>query len=300
MRIPVDREVLAIDGKTVRGSLDNFKCLKAAHIVSVFATESRLTLAQVKTDEKSNEITAIPELLALVALKGAIVTIGASERSSRCELLSAGCQYKIANQIVAGGGDFLFSLKGNLGIYAAETLRDDVEEYFKDIDFKHPEADVKVEITHDVDHGRVERRSHAITANVKWIIERHPTWENIKSMGVIEAWRDINGVESIEKRYYISSLPADPKLFANAARGHWGIENTLHNILDVLFREDSIKIRCGNSPENLNTVRKIALTLAKYDATPKRSTRKKLKIMGWSSDYLESLLCNAKANFFAA
>jgi predicted transposase YbfD/YdcC len=284
MRIPVKREVFAVDGKTMRGSLDNFKCLKAAHIVSVYATENRLTLAQVKTDEKSNEITAIPELLALVALKGAIVTIDAM-----------GCQYKIAEQIVKGGGDFLFSLKGN-----QETLRDDVEEYLKDVDFKKPDADVKVEITHDVDHGRLERRSHAVSGNVAWLIERHPAWKTVNSIGVIEAWRDVNGVESTEKRYYVSSLPADPKLFAYAARAHWGIENSLHYILDVVFREDRIKIRCGNSPENLNTIRKIALTLAKHDTTPKRSTRKKLKMMGWSSDYLESLLNNAKANFFAA
>jgi predicted transposase YbfD/YdcC len=284
MRIPVEREVFAVDGKTMRGSIDNFKCLKAAHIVSVFATENRLALAQVKTDDKSNEITAIPEVLALVALKGAIVTIDAM-----------GCQYKIAEQIVEGGGDFLFSLKGN-----QETLHDDVREYFKDVDFKRPEEGVKVEVTHDVDHGRIERRSHAVSGDVAWLIERHPAWDKIKSIGVIESRRDINGVESTEIRHYISSLPPDPKLFAYAARSHWGIENTLHNILDVVFREDRIKIRCGNSPENLNTIRKIALTLAKHDTTPKRSTRKKLKLMGWSSDYLESLLCNPKANFFAA
>jgi predicted transposase YbfD/YdcC len=285
MRIPVEKEVFAVDGKTMRGSLDKFKCLKAAHIVSVFATENRLTLAQVKTDEKSNEITAIPEVLALIALKGAIVTIDAM-----------GCQYKIADQIVEGGGDFLFSLKGN-----QETLHDDVAEYFKDVDFKHPDEDIKVEITHDVDHGRIERRSHAVSGNVGWLIDRHPAWKTIKSIGVIESWRDINGVESTEKRYIISSLPAtDPKQFAAAARSHWGIENTLHNILDVAFKEDRIKIRCGNSPENLNTVRKIALALAKHDTTPKRSTRKKLKMMSWSSDYLDSLLCNPNANFFAA
>jgi predicted transposase YbfD/YdcC len=282
MRVPVNREVLAVDGKTMRGSLDTIKCLKAAHIVSVFATENRLTLAQVKTDEKSNEITAIPELLALVALKGAIVTIDAM-----------GCQYKIADQIVESGGDFLFSLKGN-----QETLHEDVQGYLKDVDFKHPEEDIKVEITHDVDHGRIERRSHGVSGNVAWLIEGHPAWKTVKSIGVIESFRDINGLESTEKRYYLSSLPPDPKLFAYAARSHWGIENSLHYILVVVFREDRIKIRCGNSPENVNTIRKIALTLAKLDMTPKRSTRKKLKLMGWSSDYLESLLCNSNANFF--
>jgi predicted transposase YbfD/YdcC len=155
-------------------------------------------------------------------------------------------------------------------------------------------------LTHDVGHGRIERRSHAVSGNAAWLVERHPAWKTVKSIGVIESWRDINGVESTEKRFYVSSLPADPKLFAYAARDHWGIENSLHYILDVVFREDRIKIRCGNSPENLNTIRKIALTLTKHDTTPKRSTRKKLKLMGWSSDYLESLPDNAKANFFAA
>lgn len=282
-RIPIDREVFAVDGKTMRGSVDTFKGLKAAHIVSVYATENCLTLAQVKTDEKSNEITAIPEVLALIALKGAIVTIDAM-----------GCQYKIANQIVEGGGDYLFSLKGN-----QETLHDDVKEYLQDVDFKHPEEDIMVEITHDVDHGRIERRSHAVSGNVGWLIERHPAWKTMKSIGVIESWRDINGVESTEKRYYISSLPADPRMFASVVRGHWRIENTLHHILDVVFREDGIKIRCGNAPENVNMCRKIALALAKNDTTPKRSTKKKLKMMGWSSDYLESLLGNVNANFFA-
>ncbi|MDR3341869.1 MAG: ISAs1 family transposase [Treponema sp.] len=130
----------------------------------MYATENRMRLAQVKTDEKSTEITAIPEVLGLVALKGAIVTIDAM-----------GCQYKIADQIVKGGGDYVFSLKGN-----QETLHDDVEEYLKDVDFKRPDADITVEITHDVDHGRIERRSHAVTGNVAWLVERHPAWKSIK------------------------------------------------------------------------------------------------------------------------
>jgi predicted transposase YbfD/YdcC len=153
--------------------------------------------------------------------------------SSQSELLSAGCRYKIAEQIINGGGDYLFSLKGNLGIYAAETPRDDVEEYLKDVDFKNPDADIKVETTHDVDHGRIEQRSHAVSGDVAWLVERHPARKSIKSIGVIEAYRDINGVKSAEKRYYISSLPAYPKLFAYAARAHWGIENSLHYITSL-------------------------------------------------------------------
>jgi predicted transposase YbfD/YdcC len=228
VRIPIKREVIAIDGKTLRGSADKFLALKAAHIVSAYATEQRLVLAQVKTSEKSNEITAIPELLKLFVLKGCIITIDAM-----------GCQYEIADQIVEGGADYLFSLKGN-----QETLLEDVEEYFSDIDFKHPEEGVKTYDTHDVDHGRVERRWHAITDNVDWLIERHPQWKTIKSIGVIEGMRWLNeNNESIERRYFVSSLPADTEMFAHVARAHWGIENSLHNVLDVAFREDASRVR---------------------------------------------------------
>jgi predicted transposase YbfD/YdcC len=274
MRIPVNREVIAVDGKTIRGSASTFECLKAAHVVSAWAQENRMVLAQVKTDEKSNEITAIPELLAMFALKGAIITIDAM-----------GCQYKIANQIIKAEADYLFSLKGN-----QETLHDDVEEYFKDINFEKPEARIKVTTTHDVDHGRIERRAHAITDNVDWLIARHPAWNSIKSIAVIEGMRDINGVVSIERRYYVSSLPADPELLAFAARAHWGIENSLHYILDVAFREDACTIKRGNSPQNLNVIRKIALTLVRSDKESKKSIRKRLKLLAWSNEYFEKLL----------
>jgi predicted transposase YbfD/YdcC len=279
--IPVAGEVYAVDGKTIRGSLDRFKCLKAAHMVSVYAADGRLALAQVKTDEKSNEITAIPEVLALIALEGAIVTIDAM-----------GCQYKIANQIVKGGGDYLFSLKGN-----QTELHNDVELYLKDVDFDKPDDEFKTVTTYDKDHGRIETRKHAVSGNVNWLRLNYPKWKTINSVGVIESTREIQGVITTERRYYVSSLPADPDLFAYAARAHWGIENGLHHVLDVALLEDNCRIRCGNSPQILNIVRKIALTLANYDTTPKRSTRKKLKLMAWSSDYLDNLLQNAAACF---
>jgi predicted transposase YbfD/YdcC len=277
LHMPIDRQVFAVDGKTIRGSLNKRADVKAAHIVSVWAAENRLVLAQTKVDEKTNEITAIPDVLGMIALKGAIVTIDAM-----------GCQYKIANQIVEAGGDYLFSLKGN-----QETLCDDVEEYFKDLDFERPEPEVQVYQDFEIDHGRAERRKHGVTGDVQWLIERHPLWSTIQSIGVIEEKRRIGEEESVERRYYVSSLPVDPELVAHAARAHWGIENSLHYILDVMFREDACRIKSGNAPENLNRFRKIALTLVRQDTASKLSIRKRLKKLMWSDEYFADLLFHA-------
>jgi predicted transposase YbfD/YdcC len=274
MRVPIDREVIAIDGKTIRGSANKQGGLKAAHMVSAYATEQRLVFAQVKTAEKQNEITAIPELLALFALKGGIVTIDAM-----------GCQYKIADQIVEAGADYLFSLKEN-----QESLYEDVKEYFTGLDFEHPDEAVKVHQTFAVDHGRQERRKHGITSDVQWLRERHPAWRTIQSIGVIEGRREIGEAVSIEKRYYVSSLTADAAVFAFAARAHWGIENSLHYVLDVAFREDACRIKSGSAPENLAVIRKIALTLVRRDVGSKQSIKKRLKRLAWSDDYFEQLL----------
>jgi predicted transposase YbfD/YdcC len=274
IRENIHREVIAIDGKTLRGSFDRNKGIKAAHIVSAWATENRMVFAQVKTDEKSNEITAIPELLAMVALEGCIVTIDAM-----------GCQYEIANQIIAAKADFVLALKGNQG-----NLQSDVAEYFEHIDFNSPQANTNFTETFDVDHGRIETRKHAITADVQWLRERHPNWQCINSIGVIEATRDINGKVSKERRLYISSLPADAMLFAKVVRSHWGIENTLHYVLDVAFREDACSINSGNAPENIAWMRKFAITLVRMDKESKRSVKGRIKNLSWSDKYLEHLL----------
>jgi predicted transposase YbfD/YdcC len=246
----------------------------ALHLVSAWASENRLVLAQVKTHDKSNEITAIPSLLELIAIKGCIVTIDAM-----------GCQYKIAQQIVEKKADYLFSLKEN-----QMSLYQDVSEYFKDLDFSHPEPDVMTETTFDVDHGRYERRFHAVSGNITWLKERHPNWNTVKSFGVIQATRESQEKTSSERRYYISSLPPEPKLFATAARAHWGIENSLHYVLDVAFREDACRIKTGSAPENLACFRKIALTVARSDKQSSNSVKKRVKQMAWSDEYLEQLL----------
>lgn len=274
IRETIDQEIIAIDGKALRGSFDRNRGIKAAHIVSAWATENRLVFAQVKVDEKSNEITAIPDLLAMIALKGCIVTIDAM-----------GCQYEIANQIVEANANYVLSLKGNQG-----GLHDDVTEYFSDIDFDAPEQDIKVFTTTDVDHGRIETRRYAIIDNVDWLKSRHPNWQSIQSIGVIESKREIGDQISIERRHYLSSLPADPQLFAKAARAHWGIENSLHYVLDVAFREDACTIKNGNAPENMAWMRKFAITLVRMDKDPKSSVRGKIKNLAWSEEYLERLL----------
>jgi predicted transposase YbfD/YdcC len=243
-------------------------------LVSAWATENRLVFAQVKTEEKSNEITAIPTLLEMIALKGCIVTIDAM-----------GCQYKIANQIVNAGADYVFSLKKN-----QETLHDDVKTYFEGIDFTHPDPLIKTNSTFEVDHGRQERRNHAITDDVSWLVAAHPAWNTIKSIGMIESIRTVGQTVTTEQRYYVSSLPADPERFGTSVRAHWGIENSLHYVLDVAFGEDACRIKSGNGPENIAFIRKIALTLARSDSQSKRSITGRIKQMAWSDQYLEQLL----------
>jgi predicted transposase YbfD/YdcC len=200
-----EREVIAIDGKTVRGSFNTRQGSKAIHLVSAWATENRLVFAQVKTEEKSNEITAIPVLLEMIALKGCIVTIDAM-----------GCQYKIANQIVKAGADYVFSLKEN-----QETLYDDVKTYFEGSDAAHPDPLIKTSSTFDVDHGRQERRNHAITDDVSWLVAAHPAWNTITSIGRVQSIRTVGETVTTEQRYYVSSLPADPVLFGSSVRAHW-------------------------------------------------------------------------------
>jgi predicted transposase YbfD/YdcC len=276
LKMDIGREVIAAGGKTMRGSVSEQAGIKAAHVVSAWATENRLVLAQVKTSDKSNEITAIPELLGMIALKGAIVTTDAM-----------GCQYKIAGQIVKAGGDYLFSLKGNQG-----TLEEDGEWYFRDIDFEHPEAGAQVYTAYEAGHGRLEQRKHAVTGDVKWLTERHPQRETIRSIGVIEEKRETKRGDkaSVSRRHYVSSLSADAEVMAFAARAHWGIENSLHYILDVAFREDACQISRGSSPENMGSIRKLAMTLARSDVESKLSIRKRLKKLAWSDEYFERLL----------
>jgi predicted transposase YbfD/YdcC len=276
------KEVIAIDGKTVRGSFNAKAGEKAIHLVSAWATENRLVFGQVKTEEKSNEITAIPLLLDKIALEGSIVTIDAM-----------GCQHEIANKIVKAKADYLFSLKGN-----QETLHEDVAEYYSEFDFNKPAPAMKhisfqATSTHDQKHGRIEDRDYAVSDDVGWLVKRHPLWETIKSIGMVESTREAKGKTTTERRFFVSSLPAEAEPFAHAVRAHWGIENSLHYILDVAFGEDACRIKKDNGPENMAFIRKIALTVARSDKETKSSVARRIKQMTWSDEYREKLLFNS-------
>ncbi|GHT65384.1 H repeat-associated protein YdcC [Spirochaetia bacterium] len=278
----IDREVIAIDGKSVRGTF-NAESGKSLHLVSAWATANRLIFGQVKTDEKGNEITAIPHLLEKIALEGSIVTIDAM-----------GCQHAIAEQIVSKKADYVFSLKGNQG-----KLHEAVEEYWEGLDFNAPASAQERYIrfnsssTHDTGHGREEYRDYAISDDVAWLRKDFPLWKTIRSIGMAEEHRQAGEKTTTERRYFVTSLEADAELFARAVRSHWGIENSLHYVLDVAFGEDACRIKKDNGPENMAFIRKIALTLARSDQESKSSMVGRLKEMGWDNDYLERMLFNS-------
>lgn len=269
-----DSDTIAIDGKTARHSHDRANGKSAIHMVSAWAVRNRLILGQVKTEDKSNEITAIPELLKTLDLNGCVVTTDAM-----------GCQKEIAKQIVQQGGDYLFSLKGNQG-----NLHKEVELLFTDAK-KNSFKDLphQTHTTVDGGHGRIETRCYTITADVDWFEEKSK-WKKLTTFGMVESTREIGDQTTRETRHFISSLPCDVKRFAEAARDHWGVENGLHWCLDISFREDDSRVRKGHAPENLAVIRRFALSLIKQDPLRKIGVKASRKRAGWSNDYLLQLL----------
>lgn len=270
----VTDQVVAIDGKTLRRSRDKGSGKKAIHMVSAWASEMRLVLGQVKTDEKSNEITAIPELIDVLELRGCIVTIDAM-----------GCQKSIAEKIIDKNGDYVLALKENHG-----NLHEDVKFFFEDAlktDFK--DINYSFHETIDGDHGRIEHRKYWIVSDIDWL-QGKENWKGLLSIGMTQSQREIDGETSSEIRYYISSLSCDAKLFGNAVRSHWGIENSVHWILDVAFREDESRIRKGNAPENFAVLRHIALNLLKNENSLRKSIKSKRLKAGWDDSYLTKVL----------
>lgn len=269
-----DSDVIAIDGKTARRSHDRANGKSAIHMVSAWAVRNRLILGQVKTEDKSNEITAIPELLKVVDIKGCIVTTDAM-----------GCQKEIARQIVDQGADYIFSLKGNQG-----NLHKEVELLFQDArknGFK--DLNLQTYTTVDGEHGRIETRHYTVTSHVDWYEEKSK-WKKLTTFGMVESTREIGDKITQETRYFISSLSCDAKRFAQAARGHWGVENDLHWSLDISFREDDSRARSGHAPENLAIMRRFALSLIKKDPLRKIGVKASRKRAGWSNEYLLQLL----------
>lgn len=278
--VPLPRgqqEVIALDGKAVRRSHDRCAGKSAIHMVSAWATGQRLVLAQTQVDEKSNEITALPVLLRQLALSGCIVTIDAM-----------GCQTAIARQIVEQGGDYVLALKGNQG-----TLAQDVE-----LMFTEGRATGFAEIAHDThtttekDHGRLEIRRHWTIQDPAYIAYLNPqgAWEGLQGVGMVEEERRVGTQVSTEARYYILSKPLAARTFGAAVRSHWGIENRVHWVLDVAFREDESRIRTDHSPANMAIVRHMALNLLTQERTAKVGTKAKRLKAGWDPAYLLTVL----------
>ena len=269
-------EVIAIDGKTLRNSAGDKAGLKAIHMVSAFATDTRLILAQHKVDAKSNEITAIPALLKLLDITGHTITIDAM-----------GCQREIAEQIEAQGGHYVLALKGNQG-----TLNEDIRLFLEDEDGKTGPSRITDRHTYtDCDHGRIETRRCVVSDQLDWLSQKS-AWRGLRSVAMLEETRDINGKISVERRFFISSVPPDAARIAKAIRAHWAIENSVHWTLDVVMGEDQSRIRKDHAPENMAMVRHIVLNMLnnakqQFKGVSLKALRKKA---GWGNETLRAIL----------
>ena len=272
----VDKPIFAVDGKTARRSHDRSKGLGALHSVSVWASEFGLSLGQVACAEKSNEITAIPELLQLVDIKGSIITIDAM-----------GTQKAIAATIINCGADYVLALKGN-----QETLQQAVIDHIEE-ESKNDFADVPARrhITKEIGHGREEIRSY-IQMPVPETLRGLKLWKGLKSIGTATLVCTRNGKETTETRYYISSLAVGVKQFAHAIRSHWGIENSCHWSLDMTYREDESRIREPNLRENFAWLNRFTLSLLKQHPG-KQSIVMKRRGCGWNENFLLEVLMGA-------
>ena len=268
--------VIAIDGKTLCNSGDAFRGTKPIHLINAFAAENQLILGQLATDAKSNEITAIPELLKLLTIKGAIITIDAM-----------GCQKEIVQQIKSQNGEYVIALKGNQG-----KLHDEVENFFQQAKEVSPEeADCDFTTMIEKNRGRVEERK-IWACTLDWLENSDllEGWVGIKSAVCVQSTRTYRGKATTEFRYYISSLEPEAEGHANIVRSHWGVENDVHWHLDVTFKEDQSKIRAGHGAENFSLMRKAALNLLKADKSVKAGIENKRKMAGWNPDYLLKIL----------
>ena len=271
-------DIIAIDGKTSRRTHDKGRERKPLHLVSAWATRQRLVLGQQATEEKSNEITAIPLLLDRLMLKGAIVTIDAM-----------GTQVEIAEKILEKGGDYCLALKENRPLLHAE-----VERFFAD-----PQAAgvTRAQETAEKDHGRLEIRRHSVCSKIDWLFsDRRYSGElkfpGLAIIGMIETETTRGGTVEHARRYYLCSKPLDAATFAEVVRAHWGVENRLHWVLDVAFDEDQCRLRTGNGPENMAIFRHIAMNLMRSTKT-RSSLKVRRKKAGWNTSYLGDILNGA-------
>lgn len=275
------KEVIAIDGKRVKGASKK-RSKSILHMVSAWSSARGLILGQLKTHEKSNEITAIPELIDSLDITGAVITSDAM-----------GCQTAIAQKIIDKGSDYVIGLKGNQG-----ALHDEVINYYeqaKAVDFK----DVPVAHYQSVDkgHGRLEERSIYVTSDIDWLPMRED-WAGLESIVMIDSKRTAGEKISRETRYYITSLDPNPERIARTIRSHWGIENCVHWVLDVTFQEDASQISTGNAAENLSILRRLSLNILRLDSDKKTSLVAKRKKAGWDNAYMTKILKSGCINSF--
>jgi len=267
-------KIIAVDGKRLRHSYDAKKKKSAIHMVSAFAVENGIVLGQIKTADKSNEITAIPELLKLLDIEGSIVKIDAM-----------GCQEKIAKTIVGQQADYVLAVKDN-----QKKLHEEIKDFYataKSYNFKNIQYEYTEE--HNKGHGRIEARRYWLCQNLDCIGKKE-RWSGLKSIGLAESERTINGKTTVEQRYFITSLSGNAKDFSEAIRRHWEIENRLHWVLDVTFKEDDSRARRNNAAENLAVMRHVALNAIRNDETVKAGVKSKRYRAALMPDYAEKLL----------
>jgi predicted transposase YbfD/YdcC len=283
LRQAVSQEIVALDGKALRRALAADQSVK--YIVSAWAESNNLVLGQLKVADKSNEITALPVLLRALELAGCIVTVDAM-----------GCQKKIAKEIIEADADYVLALKGN-----HEVVHEEVKTFLEALvaerttamrtgrKLSPAAAALAVLETTDKDHGRYEIRRYDQSAELDWFADRDQ-WEGLRSVGMVESIREVGATRTVERRFYLSSLPRGVEPLARAVRGHWGVENKLHWVLDVSFREDQSRVRTGHAAENLATLRRLALNLLRREKTKRRGIKGKQLNAGWDHAYLLRLL----------
>ena len=265
--------VIAIDGKTVRRSGGKKDAKAPIHMVSAFAARQRLVLGQVKVAEKSNEIIAIPKLLTMLAIEGAIVTIDAM-----------GCQREIARAILDKKADYVLALKGNQG-----SLREDVEVFAAEQKAKgFADTEVSQDTIVDGDHGRIETRTTTVIHDVGWLQQRHD-WPGLQAIVMVDSNREINGKTECETRFYLTSLVMIAALLGPVVRSHWAIENSLHWVMDMMFRDDECRVRTDHAPANFTTIKHIAHNLLRI-APSKDSLRLRRKVAAWDDEFLAKLI----------
>jgi predicted transposase YbfD/YdcC len=269
----ISAEVIAIDGKTSRRSFPKKGADAPIHIVSAFAARQRLVLGQVKVAEKSNEIVAIPKLLDMLVVEGAIITIDAM-----------GCQREIARKVIDKKANYVLALKGNQG-----TMRDDVELFVNEQKANNfNDATLTRDHTVDGDHGRIETRRTTVIHDIDWLRKRH-NWPGLKAVVMIESQREIGLEIETETRFYLTSLSDPAEKLAAVIRQHWAIENSLHWVMDMVFRDDECRISSGHAPANFTTVKHAARNLMRRSPA-KDSMRLKRKVAAWNDDFLVSLI----------